>query len=147
MGVVITIEETLKKSIPNSPPPAIQQMSSPLHKNIKSKLPKLQVRKFSGRLQVYQDFLDSFQSSIDENESLSAVEKFSYLKSLLYERARSMIAGFALTGANYTAGVQVPKKRYGKEVAIQRAHMNDLLQFQPVFSDKDIPKLRKFFDN
>lgn len=35
-GVVITIEETLKESIPKSPPPAIQQMSSPPHKNIKA---------------------------------------------------------------------------------------------------------------
>lgn len=35
-GVVITIEETLEESIPNSPPPAIQQMSSPPHKNIKA---------------------------------------------------------------------------------------------------------------
>ena len=35
--------------------------------------------------------------------------KFSYLKSLLYELARSTIAGFALTGANYAAAVS-PKE-------------------------------------
>lgn len=80
------------------------------------------MRTFSGRLQDWQEFWDSFHSSIYENESLSAVDKFSYLKSLLYEPARSTIAGFALTRANYAAAVQVLKKRYGKEVAIQRAH-------------------------
>ena len=71
----------------------------------------------------------------DGNESLSAVDKFSYFKSLLYEPARSTIAGFAMTGANYAAAVQVLKKRYGKKIAIQRAHINDFLQLPPVFSD------------
>ena len=37
--------------------------------------------------------------------------------------------------------------RYGKEIAIQRAHVNDLLQLPPVFSDRDIPRLRKLFDD
>ncbi len=115
--------------------------------NVKAKLPKLEVKKFSGRLQDWQEFWDTFQSSIDQNESLSAVDKFSYLRNLLQEPARSTIAGFALTGANYEAAVQALKQRYGKEIAIQRAHVNDLLQLPPVFSDRDIPRLRKLFDD
>ena len=91
----------------------------------KAKLPKLEVKKFSGRLQDWQEFWDSFQSSIDKNASLSAVDKFAYLRSLVQEPARSTIAGFALTSANYEAAVQALKKRYGKEIAIQRAHVND----------------------
>ena len=114
---------------------------------VKAKLPKLEVKKFSGKLQDWQEFWDSFESSIDGNESLSEVDKFSYLKSLLYEPARSTIAGFALTGANYAAAVQVLKNQYGKGIAIQRAHINDLLQLPPVFSDRDIPRLRKLFDD
>jgi len=113
----------------------------------KAKLPKLEVKKFSGRLQDWQEFWDSFQSSIDPNESLSAVDKFSYLKSLVLEPTRSTIAGFALTALNYEAAVQVLKKHYGKEIAIQRAHVNDLLQLPPVFSERDIPRLRKLFDD
>ena len=113
----------------------------------KAKLPKLEVKKFSGRLQDWQEFWDSFQSSIDKNESLSAVDKFAYLRSLVQEPARSTIAGFALTSANYEAAVQALKKRYGKEIAIQRAHVNDLLDLLPVFRDRDIPRLRKLYDD
>ena len=45
------------------------------------------------------------------------------------EPVRSTIARFSssLTSANYTAAVEVLKKRYGKETAIQRAYVNDLL--------------------
>ena len=47
---------------------------------------------------------------------------------------------------NYAATVDVLKKKYGKETAIQRAHVNDLLNLTPVFSDKDMTHLRKLYD-
>ena len=133
--------------------PAQQQnlvYSSASSSSIKTtaKLPKLEVKKFSGRIQEWQEFWDSFESAIDSNKSLSAVDKFAYLRSLIVEPARSTIAGFALdlTSANYTTAVEVLKKRYGKETAIQRAHVNDLLNLPPVFIDKDTGQLRKLYD-
>ena len=73
------------------------------------------------------------------------MDKFAYLRNLVQEPARSTIAGFALTSANYEAAVQA--KRYGKETAIQRAHVNDLLDLPLVFRDRDIPRLRKLDDD
>ena len=48
---------------------------------------------------------------------------------------------------NYAAAVNVLKKKYGKETAIQCAHVNDLLNLTPVFSDKDTTHLRKLYDS
>ena len=45
------------------------------------------------------------ESSIDKNHSLSAIDKFSYLRSLVQEPVRSTKAGFTLTGANYVEAV------------------------------------------
>ena len=59
--------------------------------------------------------------------------------------AWSTIAGFVLTVVNYEAAVQALKKRYGKDIAIQRAHVNNLLNMLPVYSDQDIPRLRKLY--
>ena len=151
--VVLRLEEVLNSSMHSAGPASTgassqnenAQPANPVH-NMKAKLPKLEVKSFNGRLQDWQEFWDSFQSSIDGNGNLSAVDKFSYLKSLVQEPARSTIAGFALTAVNYDAAVQGLKKRYGKEIAIQRAHVNDLLNLSPVFSDRDIPRLRKLFD-
>ena len=109
----------------------------------KDKLPKLEVKKFSGRIQEWQEFWDSFESAIVKNESLAAVDKFAYLRSLVVEPVRSTIAGFSLTSANYTAAVEVLRKQYGKETAIQRAHVNDLLNLPHVFNDKE----RKLYDS
>ena len=111
-----------------------------------TKLPKLEVKKLSGRIQEWQEFWDSFESAIDSNKKLAAVNKFAYLRSLIVEPARSTIAGFALTSANYTEAVEVLKNRYSKETAIQRAHVNDLPNLPPVFNDKDTVRLSKLYD-
>ena len=107
----------------------------------------MEVKKFSGRIQEWQKFWDSFESAIDKNESLAAVDKFAYLRSLVVETGRSTIAGFSLTSANYTAAVEVLKKRYGEKSAIQRAHVNDLLNLPHVLNDRDTPRLRKLYDS
>ena len=98
--------------------------SSANSKTVKVKLPKLEVRKFSGKLEEWQEFWDSFESAIHSNDSLSNVDKFFYLKGLLLEPVRSAIAGFALTSANYEAAVELLKKRFGKKTAIQEGVIN-----------------------
>ena len=85
---------------------------------MKAKIPKLQVKRFNSRLQDWQKFWDSFQSSIDRNDNLFAVNKFSYLKSLVQERVRSTIEGIVLTAVNSETAVQALKKHYGKDIAI-----------------------------
>ena len=115
-------------------------------KSARVKLPKLEVRKFNGKLHEWQEFWDSFESAIHTNESLSNVDKFSYLRGLLLEPARSTIAGFALTSANYQSAVDLLKRRYGKKTAIQRTLVNELLNARPVYSDRDTARLRSFYD-
>ena len=104
------------------------------------------MRKFSGKLGEWQEFWDSFESSIHLNDGLSNMDKFSYLRNLLLEPARSAIGGFALTSANYQSAVELLKKRYGKKIAVQRALVNELLNARPVFSESDTPRLRSLYD-
>ena len=58
---------------------ALKQLSPPPKKT--ARLPKLEEKKFSGRIQEWQQFWDTFESTIDKNESLTAVDKFAYLRS------------------------------------------------------------------
>ena len=69
------------------------------------RLPQLEVRKFTGKIHEWTEFWDSFNSAIHENESLSKVDKFTYLRAIVEEPTKSAIAGFSLTEANYTAAV------------------------------------------
>jgi hypothetical protein len=69
-------------------------------KIVRAKLPKRELRTFNGKICEWQEFWDGFSSSIDNNEQLSDVDKFAYLRGLLEEPAKSTIAGFSLTEAN-----------------------------------------------
>lgn len=103
--VVMRMEEAMSQYDPPPPPISNQQSAPPMQDSstpaltqqskVKAKLPKLEVKKFSGRIQDWQEFWDSLQSSIHLNKSLSAVDKFSYLKCLVQEPPRSTIGGCA----------------------------------------------------
>ena len=120
--------------------------SSANSKTVRVKLPKLEVRKFGGKLDEWQEFWDSFESAIHSKDSLSNVDKFLYLRGLLLEPARSAIAGFALTSANYEGAVELLNKRFGKRTAIQRTLVNELLNTRPVFNESNTARLRGFYD-
>ena len=111
-----------------------------------AKLPKLTLTKFRGKLQQWQEFWDSFESTVHLNESLADVDKFKYLKMQLEGPALLTIGGFALTSANYYAAIELLKRRYGKQDIIQRAHVNDLLNLIPISHDENTADLRKFYD-
>ena len=57
-------------------PPASQLKGIP-------KLPKLVIPRFNGDVTRFRSFWDSFDSAINKNLSLSAVDKFNYLHTLL----------------------------------------------------------------
>ena len=68
--------------------------------SVRAKLPKLEVKKFNGKIEEWQEFWDGFESAINQNECLTKVDKFNYLRTLLTGQAKSAIAGFSLTTAN-----------------------------------------------
>lgn len=125
------IEEKLSLSqntpviVPSSAESASSESST---SKVHAKLPKLEVKRFKGNVCKWQEFWDSFESSIHSNSCLSNVDKFNYLRGLLEEPAKSCIAGFSLTGANYPSAVEILKDRYGKKSVVQRAHMQQLMK-------------------
>ena len=44
------------------------------------KLPKLEIKKFNGKLQEWSEFWDSFNSAIHSEQGLAKVDKFKYLR-------------------------------------------------------------------
>ena len=140
-------------------PPSLPSPSADLHANqapfnpwpvpqtatVRAKLPKLEVWKFGGNISEWQEFWDSFESAIDRNETLAEIDKFSYLRGLLIEPARSAIAGFSLTSANYKAAIQLLKKQ-SKQKVIQRTYINDLLNLELIYGERDTQRLRTMYD-
>ena len=118
----------------------------PSQRGVKVKLPKLELKKFSGNVSQWQEFWDAFKSAIHDDEELANVDKFKYLRSFLEEPARSVIAGLPLTDADYNAAIDILQKRYAKPSIIKRAHMNEMLNLSPVYNERSIARLRTLHD-
>ena len=69
------------------------------------KLPKLEIPKFNGNIINWRGFWDQYKSAMHDNENISEVEKFTYLKSFLTDSALATIS--RLNAENYKEAVDV----------------------------------------
>ncbi|XP_064462818.1 uncharacterized protein LOC135373650 [Ornithodoros turicata] len=77
-------------------------------------LPKLELLKYNGSQEHWQEFWIRFESLVDSNASLSNNEKMSYLTAVLTGEAAASIKGLQLTGDMYDTAVKMIKERFGK---------------------------------
>ena len=109
------------------------------------KLPKLDMASFAGDKLRWIEFWDSFESSVNKNTKLSAIEKFSYLRSKLTGEARSAISGLSLSNENYQIAIDILKERFGNEQEVIDLHYNRLISLRPATSNTS--SLRALLDN
>ena len=94
-----------------------------------SRLPKLTLPKFNGDPLQFQTFWDSFEAAVHNNESLTGVQKFHYLRAqLLGNTSRShVIDNFPLTDLNYHHSVDLLRERFGQPYKLVNAYMDALM--------------------
>ncbi len=112
----------------------------------KAKLPKLSLKKFTGNPTDWQSFYDSYTAAVHSNDTLSKVDKFNYLKTLLEGPAASAIAGFSLTEENYETALKLLKDRYANPQVIVSSHVDALLKLESVSNIHEISKVRNLYD-
>uniref|UniRef100_A0A8D8W9Z1 Uncharacterized protein n=1 Tax=Cacopsylla melanoneura TaxID=428564 RepID=A0A8D8W9Z1_9HEMI len=95
----------------------IQSSSGTLNRQngqtVHSNLPKIELLKFSGKIEEYQGFWDNFSSLVDSKEDIDENIKFHYLKNQLTGEAASLIAGIRITNENYGMAKQILNDEYG----------------------------------
>ena len=57
------------------------------------------------------------------------------------------IQGFEMTGANYEEAIgRLKRRNFGRKNLIVQSHREEFIKIQPVFSEKEVTRLRKFHD-
>ena len=80
-------------------------------------------------------FIATFTAAVDSQDSLTEIEKFTYLKGQLEGPAAHCIQGFSLTSKNYEEAKQSLGERFGKSQVIISAHMKVLLKLSKLNND------------
>ena len=139
-------DDTLPPAPPTSPLPLIQHNPViPTTQAPKSRLPKITLAKFRGEVTQFRTFWDTFESTVHANHSLTKIDKFNYLVSLLEGSASRAIAGLPITEENYDAAIDILNKRFGKPQQLISAHMDELLKISSCSTDKP-SQLRYLYD-
>lgn len=99
------------------------------------KLPQLDLPKFGGAVDEWFHFKDLFESLINENSSLSDVQRFQYLKASLFADAAETISELPTTAINYNAAWALLKTRYEDKGRIVHTHLNQLFSLPDVTTD------------
>ena len=95
--------------------PSFSQCNNNVKSNegAKVKLPKLELKSFSGNYDEWQNFWDIFESAVNRNTDISRIQKFTYLKSWMTGAAESAITGLPLTEDNYETAIDILRDRFG----------------------------------
>ena len=111
-----------------------------------SRLPVPEPPVFTGDPLLYQDWLFSFQSLI-ENRGVPPSEKIHYLKRYLGGAAKEAVSGFFMLRSDraYDRAKEILEKRFGDPFVVSEAFRTELDKW-PNVSAKDRSSLRKYSD-
>lgn len=110
------------------------------------KLPEIQIRSFSGALEDWMEFHDSFSNMIHMNTDLSDIQKFHYLKSSLKGEAAEIIHSLQVTDSNYAVAWKLLCETFQDEKQIINNLINKLFQLSPV-QKSSYDSLRSFVNS
>ena len=149
-SAIISIQELLlpkKPTILSEPSISFRRPGHENVKKVRAKLPKLELRKFSGKPQDWKEFWDGFENAVNGNKELLNIDKFSYLKNYLKDATKKVISGLELTERNYRVAVEILTDRFAKPTLIKHAHIRDMMNLSPVFNEKNIKRMRYLYDS
>ncbi|MCG8430486.1 MAG: DUF1759 domain-containing protein, partial [Candidatus Omnitrophica bacterium] len=107
-----------------------------------AKLPKLDLKTFSGGYTHWREFYDTFRCAVHDRKGLAPVQKLQYLKSCLKGEAADLVKSLTLKDENYAIAIQQLKTRYDNIKTIRDAHFNNMFSLYQM-NAKSAPGLRK----
>ena len=93
------------------------------------KLPKIDLRSFSGKYKEWTSFIDQFVSAVHGNPNLQNAEKLNYLKSSLRGEAHDLIKNLATTDVNYKLARRTLMDRFDNRIIIISMHLSAVLKY------------------
>lgn len=99
-----------------------------------SKLPSLDLPTFDGKYSAYKNFSSSFKQFVDDDTSLSKIEKFNHLLHCLSGQALDTVRAFQITSENYEKALKRLQERYDN---------NTLIFLEDIQNLYDLPNVNK----
>ncbi|KAI9575247.1 uncharacterized protein LOC119643818 [Glossina fuscipes] len=109
------------------------------------KLPKIELREFSGDVTTWIALFDEFTSLVHNNERLNTFTKLHHLVSKLSPAAKAPIAGIKIIAENYEIILQRLKDRFENKKIIAKQHIKQIFE-HPKIIHANAADLRELID-
>lgn len=97
--------------------------------------PKLELRKFSGKLADWAEFKDQFVALVSTNPALTNVDRISHLKNCMTGEASDLLSGIASVGEKFQEAWEILTTRYENKRLVASVHLNAFSTLKPVIAD------------
>ncbi|KAJ8975110.1 hypothetical protein NQ317_017878 [Molorchus minor] len=109
------------------------------------KLPNIPVPKFKGLYENWLEYRDTFESLIHNNNSITDIEKFHFLRGSLEGDAKDVVHSLEFSAANYKVAWKMLLERYNNTSYLVNNHVKLLLSL-PSLTRESATELRKLLD-
>lgn len=109
------------------------------------KLPTIELPNFNGEQSHWISFHDTFKSLIDENQSLSDIQKLHYLRACVKGEASSIISTIENTSNNYAIAWGFLKERFDNRRIIIQQHVRNIFDL-PAITKESAQNIRLIID-
>ncbi|XP_025407382.1 uncharacterized protein LOC112681329 [Sipha flava] len=142
MQEIINLEKSHNSSMQNASISATIQPPRAL-------LAPISLPKFNGNILEWESFFDCFKVLVHHEDTYSAAQKFSYLRSVLSGQALDVVKGIPMTETNYNVAIKKLLHRYDNKSLIIQSHIRSILDVPPVKpgSSKDLQELHSLVTN
>lgn len=110
------------------------------------KLPDIPIPKFDGNPRNFLDFRNLFESVIHNDESLSPIQKFYFLRGALVGAAESFLKGVNIAGDQYEKTWKDFCSEFGKKRLVVGALLSDLFNVSPIKHESGVRELMNTFE-
>ncbi|KAM8714852.1 hypothetical protein ACLKA7_001255 [Drosophila subpalustris] len=110
------------------------------------KLPKLALPTFAGNCADYKNFITLFNQLVDQQDSLSNIEKYNQLLSCLSGAALETVKRFQVTSENYRLALDRLKERYDNPTLVFLNNVSALFKLKNV-TKSNCQEIRSLVDN
>lgn len=98
----------------------------------KPKLPDIKLLEFIGGFTKWQFRKNSFETTINNDDDLTKMQKHQYLIGLLKDDALKVIEGMDISDENYDNAGTLLKSTYDNQMMIIETHIEEILDFPPI---------------
>jgi len=101
-------------------------------KLLSSRLPRINLPKFSGEFSEWESFRNTFEALIGFNNKITHTLKLYYLKSCVSDAAAKLINNLSVSEDNYPSAWKILMYEYEDKRALIRTHITSILRFPPM---------------